>query len=340
MLLHLCSLVGIAELPLTNATVWRGRDNLYRKHAITPEFLRAYLYLPSYLGRYSWARLLLVLLPTSAPLLLVGIAELSPTNAKLWRIRGNLRNLRLVHTWVCYRQSRYAHHTSLTWNSNVHALMWWVYSPFVIGDTCIEGFVVLKWRTLRHTALSWSLLPAKRSMYTSWSLDCPLSTAGRRVLLLYNQRRLFNFLGPIILFLALHQMALDLLTPITTRPVSAELKNWCLVILGCVASAEEMAAGVHEYNRGWNILLLLFYPCVGSHLSATALLESRPSTGTAYPSSVRYIRHGELWNHVLTWCQPSIYSQGLLNGPYDMQQWRHAVRFETLRYISIEWLQA
>ena len=106
---------------------------------------------------------------------------------------------------------------------------------------------MLKWRTLRHVAWSWSLLPAKRSMYTSWSPDCPLSTAGTRVLLLYNQRRLRNFPEPITLFLALHQMVLYLLTPIATRPVSAELKNWCLVILGLVGSAEEMADGVYGY---------------------------------------------------------------------------------------------
>ena len=113
-------------------------------------------------------------------------------------------------------------------------------------------------------------------MYTSWSIDCPLSTACSRVLLLYSQQRLSNFLKPITLFLALHQMVLDLLTPITTTPVSAELKNWCLVIMSCVGSAEEMAERVHEYSyiqQRWNILLFLSCLCIGSHLSASCHLS-------------------------------------------------------------------
>ena len=123
-------------------------------------------------------------------------------------------------------------------------------------------------------------------MYTSWSLDCPLSTGGTRVLLLYSQRRLSNFPDGITLFLALHQMVLDLLTPITTRPVSTELKNWCLVILGLGASAEDMAECVdrksyEENNKGEQYSLFEVSTTIYICISIYPYRSSSPGSITA-----------------------------------------------------------
>ena len=84
-------------------------------------------------------------------------------------------------------------------------------------------------------------------MYTSWPLDCPLPTAGRRVPLLYCQKRADSRFVPINLTfaLALHQMAFALLTPIAIEPVLAELAP-SLVILGLVRWAKQVAEGVYK----------------------------------------------------------------------------------------------
>ena len=94
-------------------------------------------------------------------------------------------------------------------------------------------------------------------MYTSWPLDCPLSTAGRRVPFLYSKKRADSRFKPtnLTIDLALHQMVFAFLTPIATGPEIPEL-DLSLVMLDFVVSAKQVAEGMNtivdeQYSLLW-----------------------------------------------------------------------------------------
>ena len=94
-------------------------------------------------------------------------------------------------------------------------------------------------------------------MYTSWPLNCPLSTAGRRVPLLYCQKRAESTFDPINLTidLALHQMVFALLTPIAIEPEIPQ-PDPSLAMLGLVGWAKQVTEGVNtiadeQYSLLW-----------------------------------------------------------------------------------------
>ena len=87
-------------------------------------------------------------------------------------------------------------------------------------------------------------------MYTSWPLDCPLSTAGRSVPLLYCQKRADSRFVPINLTsaLAVHETVFFLLAPIAIEPVIPG-PDPSLVILGLLGSAGQVAEGVYKMSQ-------------------------------------------------------------------------------------------
>ena len=92
-------------------------------------------------------------------------------------------------------------------------------------------------------------------MYTSWLLDCPVSTAGKCVPLLSCQKRAESRFEPInsTLDLTLRQMVFAFLTPIVIDLVIPE-PDPSLVILGLLGSAKQVAEGVNRYNSRKAIL--------------------------------------------------------------------------------------
>ena len=112
----------------------------------------------------------------------------------------------------------------------------------------------LWWRYLMEFVHKCSL---SQCIYTSWPLDCPLSTAGRYVPLLCCQKSADSTFKPtnLTVDLALHQTVFVLLTPIAIEPEILELDP-SLVMLDLVGWAKQVAKRVNtiadeQYSLLW-----------------------------------------------------------------------------------------